>query len=153
MSDAPSARRTDRISFSGTTPILRVADFEASVEHYTRVLGFELAWSVGPFGSVRRGDAALMLCEGSQGHPGTWVYVDVSDSDALHEELAARGARIRVPPTNYPWGRRELHVFDLDGHVLRLGAPARPGDPIGEWLDEDGVRWAPRPDGGWDRVE
>lgn len=146
-----SATMTSGVHFEGATPILRVSDFDASVEYYTRTLGFEMAWSVGRFGCVRRGDASLMLCEGRQGCSSTWVYVGVSDADALHDELRARGAHIRHPPTNFPWGARELHVFDLDGHVLRLGSGVRAGEPLGPWLDEDGVHWLAQPDGSWSR--
>lgn len=64
----------------------------------------------------------------------------------------ARGATIRQPPTNYPWGSREVHVFDPDGHVLRLGADAPAGEPLGTWLDEAGTRWQAHPDGTWTRV-
>lgn len=137
------------VEFGGVTPILRVSDFDGSVAYYVEVLGFTLEWRDGRFGSVRRGDTSLMLSEGSQGCSSTWLFIGVSDADALHEELLARGARIRHPPTNYPWGSRELHVFDPDGHVLWLGSDARPGEPLGEWLDEAGGRWLPRPDGSW----
>ena len=140
------------LTFENATPILRVSDFESSVAYYVNALGFRLDWNVGRFGAVKRGDAALMLCEGSQGSTPTWVYVSVSDADALYEELRGRGARIRVPPTNYPWGSRELHVFDPDGHVLRFGSDAPEGGPLGAWLDEEGVRWLPRPDGSWERA-
>ena len=142
----------DDVQLKHVTPILRVADFDLSVAYYVNALGFTLAWQVGGFGCVRRGDVELMLCQGSQGHAGTWVYVGVSDSDALHDEVVKRGAKIRNPPTNYLWGSRELHVFDPDGHVLRFGSANRAGEPLGAWLDEDGVRWAPTPDGGWEKT-
>ena len=141
------------LQFEHVTPILRVADFEASVAYYVDILGFKLQWSVDKFGCVRRGEVALMLCEGSQGHAGTWVYVSVSDADALYEELRGRGAKIRHAPANFPWGSRELHVFDVDSHVLRFGSEAVPGEPLGPWLDEDGVRWVPGPDGSWQKME
>ena len=135
-----------------TTPILRVANLEASLSHYADGLGFALAWRHGNFAQVERGDAALMLCEGEQGHAGTWVYVGVSDADALDRELRRRGARIRSGPVNYPWGARELHVSDLDGHVLRFGSEAVPGEPFGDWLDGTGRWWRPQPDGSWQPV-
>ena len=141
------------VQFGPATPILRVSDFDASLAYYVDALGFSLEWRDGRFGSVRRGDATLMLSEGAQGCAGTWVYLGVSDADALHEELRGRGANIRHPPTNYPWGSRELHVFDLDGHVIRLGSDAKAGEPLGEWLAEEGTRWAPNPEGGWTKVE
>ena len=153
MANQSSPATPSRVTFEHATPILRVASFDASLAYYVDALGFELAWRDGGFGCVRRGDATLMLSEGSQGGAGTWVFLGVSDADALHEELLARGATIRHPPTNYPWGSRELHVFDQDGLVLRLGSDTRSGEPLGEWLDEDGTRWLPLDGGGWTRVE
>lgn len=140
------------VVLEGVTPILRVADFEASVTYYVDALGFGLEWQVDRFGCVRRDEVALFLCEGTQGHPGTWLYIGVSDADALHQELLGRGARIRHEPRNFPWGSRELHVFDPDGHVLRFGSEARPGEPLGDWLDENGTTWHPGPDGSYTRA-
>lgn len=148
MAEVP---KEGRARFAQSTPILRVANFDASVSYYRDVLGFTLEWRDRGFGCVRRGDATLMLSQGGQGAAGTWVFVGVSDADAVHAELRDRGARIRHPPTNYPWGARETHVFDLDGHVLRLASDATPDEPLGEWLDEEGVSWRPQPDGSWRR--
>jgi len=72
---------------------------------------------------------------------------------ALYAELGERGARLRHPPTNYPWGSRECQVSDPDGQVLRFGSDLRPGKPMGAWLDGDGRQWLPRPDGSWRAVE
>lgn len=135
------------------TPILRVADLARSLAFYQDGLGFGLEWRDGDMASVCRGEANLMLCERAQGHAGTWVYLGVDDADALAAELASRGVVLRVPPTNYPWGARELHVADPDGHVLRFGSDARPGEPLGQWLDEAGRRWMPLEGGGWREVE
>lgn len=132
-------------------PILRVARLDESVRYYVDVLGFALRWRAGSVAEVRRGEAALMLCEGDQGQPGTWLWIAVGDADALHDELRARDARIRVPPTNYPWGSREVHVTDPDGHVLRFGSDLREGEAMGAWIDGAGVRWLPLPEGGWRR--
>ena len=154
MTDHHEARGPQReVRIAGVVPILRVSDFDRSVAYYREALGFELQWQDGRFGSVARGGTSLMLSEGSQGCSSTWLWIGVSDADALHEELRARGAIIRHPPTNYPWGSREVHVFDADRHVLRFGAESRPGKPLGEWLDESGVRWLPNTDGSWTRAE
>lgn len=141
------------VTFGHCTPILRVADLEASLAYYTAVLGFTVDWRNRLFAQVTRGGAHLMLSQGDQGHAGTWVYVGVSDADALLAEIQPRGAIIRHPPTNYPWRARELHVSDPDGHVLRFGSDAPAGEPIGEWLDGDGVRWLPQSDGSWRAAE
>ncbi|HZF67112.1 MAG TPA: glyoxalase superfamily protein [Gemmatirosa sp.] len=149
----PAPPRGSDASVGCTTPILRVANLDASLAYYASALGFSLAWRHGDFAQVARGEAALMLCEGDQGHPGTWVYVGVSDADALDRELRHRGAMIRSGPTNYPWGARELHVRDPDGHVLRFGSDAAPGAACGDWLDGTGRWWSPQPDGSWRQVE
>ena len=147
-SDVPRSS-SPHAEIGGVTPILRVRALEASLAFYGTGLGFELRWRVDGFACVGRGDASLMLCEGGQGQPGTWVYLGVSDADALAEELRGRDVVLRHPPTNYPWGARELQVADPDGHVLRFGADARPGEPLGDWLDDEGRRWSPQPDGSW----
>lgn len=148
----PATPRHADLAVGCTTPILRVADLDASLAYYADALGFTLAWRDGDFAQVERGDAVLMMCEGDQGHAGTWVYVGVSDADALYREIQGRGAVVRHAPANYPWGARELHVSDPDGHVLRFGSDAVPGEPLGDWLDGSGRRWVPQPDGGWQRA-
>lgn len=71
--------------------------------------------------SVSRSGQAIMLCEGDQGNPGTWVWIGVNDAQALFEEYRAKGASIRLPPTNYYWAL-EMRIEDPDGHVLRFGS-------------------------------
>jgi catechol 2,3-dioxygenase-like lactoylglutathione lyase family enzyme len=136
----------------GVTPILRVESLDVSVAYYVERLGFQLEWRTDPLASVGRGRASLMLSEGDQGHAGTWVWIAASDVDALWTELQSRGAHLRHPPTNYPWGSRECQATDPDRHVLRFGAESRPDQPLGEWLDGRGRRWAPQPDGAWYEV-
>ena len=115
-------------------PILRVRDLAVSLEHYEKVLGFRVDWNdEGIMASVSRDGHALMLCERDQGLPGTWIWFGVADAGALHGELAAAGATIRLPPTNYPWAY-EFHVEDPDGHVLRFGSEVRADLPFAAWV-------------------
>ena len=137
------------VEFGGVTPILRVADLGVSLAFYVDALGFAIEWCEGrTHAAVRRGKATLMLSADDQGHAGTWLYFGIDDADALHAELLAKGVAIRHPPTNYPWGARELQVADPDGHVLRFGADAT-DDNYGAWRDASGRLWRPQPDGGW----
>lgn len=133
----------------GAIPILSVANLDASITYYVAQLGFALEWRSGVVASVRRDRTAIMLCQGDQGHAGTWLWISASDVDALYAEFEKRGARLRHAPTNYPWGSRECQIMDPDEHVLRFGADLRTGEPLGEWLDGAGRRWLPTPDGGW----
>jgi catechol 2,3-dioxygenase-like lactoylglutathione lyase family enzyme len=119
-------------------PILRVARLAASVAYYVDRLGFRVDWQQpGAMASVSRDGKAIMLCEGAQGNPGTWVWIGVRDAAALHAELAAKGAAIRMAPTNFVWAL-ELHVTDPDGHVLRFGSEPLADQPHVDWTSAGG---------------
>lgn len=128
------AKQTTATVFEGTTPILRVRNLQSSVDHYVNVLGFKVDWQEpGVMASVSRDRASLMLCEGHQGKPGTWVWVGVTDAEVLFHEYSATGATVRLPPTNYPWAY-EIHVEDPDGHVLRFGSEPKENCPFSSWV-------------------
>jgi catechol 2,3-dioxygenase-like lactoylglutathione lyase family enzyme len=139
--------------FEGVTPILRVRSLAASIDYYVKVLGFKLDWhQPGIIASVSRGRCGIFLCEGDQGNPGTWVWIGVGDIEPLFEDYANRGARVRRPPTNYPWAY-EMQIEDPDEHVLRFGSDSKANRPFGEWRDMRGDNWVLSPDGSWTRVE
>jgi len=141
-----------KATFGGAAPIFRVAWLAASLEYYVTVLGFKIDWEESGIAAVSRDRCCLFLCQGDQGHPGAWTWVGVADAEAVFEELRARGARVRHPPTNYSWAL-ELQVEDLDGNVLRLGSEPRKNGPVGEWLDMHGHAWVKTADGDWTRVD
>lgn len=121
-------------------PIFRVRSVKESFEYYTTALGFSRDWGEGGLVSISRDRCNLFLCEWDQGQRGTWVWLSANDVDGLHEELRARGARIRQPPTNFSWAY-EMQVEDLDGNVLRIGGEPKEGVPYGSFLDAAGVAW------------
>jgi predicted lactoylglutathione lyase len=137
--------------FEGVNPILRVTDLSASLDYYVAQLGFKIDWQGPFFASVSRGKCHIFLSVGDQGHLGSWVWIGVEDADALFREYQASGARVRNPPSNYEWAY-EMQIEDLDGNVLRLGSEQKDDQPVGEWLDMRGERWAKSPDGEWKRV-
>jgi catechol 2,3-dioxygenase-like lactoylglutathione lyase family enzyme len=111
-------------------PILRVRNIEASRRYYVGTLGFALEWDADGMISVARDRKSIMLCEGAQGQPGTWLWIGVEDADAFFAEFSAKGARIRSPPQNFSWAY-EFEVEDPDGHVLRFGSEPKPGPTNG----------------------
>ncbi len=139
----PHSKHVTPPSFGGVIPVLRVSDLIVSRDCYVQALGFRVNFEVEDFMSISRGDCKLFLCQGDQGHAGSWVWIDAKDVDALYEEYKMSGAKIRHPPTNY-WWALEMQVEDPDGNVLRLGSDPRPGEPHGEWLDMYGHRWLNR---------
>jgi len=133
--EAPKAAA---ITFEGVTPILRVQSLPASIDYSVNVLGFKVDFhEPGIFASVSRGRCGIFLVEGDQGNPGTWVWIGVGDTEVLFEDYSLTGAKVRHPPTSYPWAY-EMQIEDPDGHILRFGSEPRPGEPFGEWLDMRG---------------
>jgi uncharacterized glyoxalase superfamily protein PhnB len=49
------------------------------------------------------------------------ICVFVRDVDAVHAELAARGARVVKPPQNFDYGLHDFDRIDLDGNQLTFG--------------------------------
>jgi ankyrin repeat protein len=120
---SPNERHTNR--FELAVPILSVTDMRASLDYYVDKLGFKKKWEWGDppdFACVARDEVELFLSLGTQRvAAGSWISIFVQDVDALYEDYKQRGAIIRQPPTEYPWGMREMNVEDLDGHRFRLG--------------------------------
>ncbi len=114
-------------------PILRVSSLAASLQYYREILGFQVDWT-DPEGSdmasVSRGGHAIMLCQGAQGQPGTWLWIGVEDIEPLFTEFQRRGVEFLQEPTARPWAY-EMQVIDPDGHILRFGSERRdiPADP------------------------
>jgi predicted lactoylglutathione lyase len=109
------------------TPILNVKSVSSSIRYYVDVLGFTLDWSWGDekdFASVSRDGHAIMLCQGGQGQPGTWLWIGVEDIEPLFQDYSSKNVKFVEPPTNYPWAY-EMKVQDPDGHVLRLGSESK----------------------------
>lgn len=120
----------------GVQPVLPVPDVAAAAAWFVRVLGFQIDFLHGEpvpwHGRVKLGDR-------SWGDP---VYIHLSqqdgeiqpcgetrlhvghDIDGLHAHALAQGATVLQPPTDQPWGLREIEIETPGGHRLVLGAEA-----------------------------
>src|SRR5262249_35770247 len=121
------------------TPILNVSDIQASFAWFEK-LGWQKGWDWGSpptFGGVCSGACEIFLCEGAQGgrgrssfastenagesgDKGVWMSVWVEDVDAVQRRCLEQGVEVTMPPTDEPWGVREMHVRHPDGHVFRI---------------------------------
>jgi catechol 2,3-dioxygenase-like lactoylglutathione lyase family enzyme len=114
----------------GAATVFVVSDIAKSIEHYRDVLGFTADFQYGTptsYACLCRDEVSLHLI--AAGHtkrlPGNGaICVFVRDVDAVHAELAARGARVVKPPQNYDYGMRDFDVLDLDGNQLVIGMQA-----------------------------
>ena len=100
------------------TPELPVEDVERAQQHYRDALGFEIGWLYegGEIGAVSRDGVAIFLRKRDRPFEPAVHWVHALDVDATHEELRARGARIKDPLAKKPWGLRQFTVEDLDGN-------------------------------------
>lgn len=103
--------------------VLAVPDARASAAWWVEVMGFTAMLEIEGWVFVARGACAIRLgsCPGALppsdlGDHAYFGYVEVDGIDAYHAQIIARGAHLRFPPTDRPWGMREMAVQTPDGH-------------------------------------
>jgi catechol 2,3-dioxygenase-like lactoylglutathione lyase family enzyme len=113
-----------------------VDDVEASIDFYTKHLGFTLRMSAAPaFADVARGHLRLLLSgptssagrpmpDGATPGPGGWnrIHLIVADIDAEVDRLRAAGLSFRNNIVTGPGGRQIL-LEDPSGNVVELFQP------------------------------
>lgn len=115
-------------SFFGAHPVLPVHDLPATVAWYETALGFtrEPLWGDPPsHATVHQGGVGIQFSLAPAGfvattYPG-WLYLFVTDADALYTRFQAAGVHILRTPTTYDYGLREFEIQDLNGYRLRFG--------------------------------
>lgn len=111
----------------GAATVFVVRDVARSVAHYRDALGFTVTFQYGDptfYVCLCRDEVELHLLAAHRtsrlsGNGGICVFV--RNVDAVHAELAARGANIVKPPQNYDYGMRDFDVVDPDGNQLTFG--------------------------------
>jgi catechol 2,3-dioxygenase-like lactoylglutathione lyase family enzyme len=115
-----------------------VDDVDASIDFYTKHLGFTLRMSAAPaFADVARGQLRLLLSgptssagrpmpDGAQPGPGGWnrIHFIVEDIEAEVERLRAAGLSFRNNIVTGPGGRQIL-LQDPSGNVVELFQPGQ----------------------------
>jgi catechol 2,3-dioxygenase-like lactoylglutathione lyase family enzyme len=119
-----------------------VDDVQASVDFYTRLLGFEVLTNFPPaFADVARGHLRLLLSgpassagrpmpDGAKPGPGGWnrIHLIVDDIDAEVARLRTAGAPFRNDILSGPGGKQVL-LQDPSGNVVELFQPAAAFNP------------------------
>jgi uncharacterized glyoxalase superfamily protein PhnB len=116
------------------SPQFVVPDVKVAAEHYRDVFGFEiLGYFLEPpvYAIVRRDDVEIHFGKADEAQSaapniGRWAgsldaYIWVTDVDALHAELASRGARIVEGPMKTVYKCYEIVVEDQFGYRLSFG--------------------------------
>ena len=109
--------------------VLAVPDLPRTVSYFENVLSFGLEWGDGTnWQALSRGGVRMMIghCPDAMppsetGDHSYFACLHDDDVDALHAEFVQRGAIIRQPPADRPWGMREMAVATPDGHRMMIG--------------------------------
>lgn len=109
--------------FEKIMPELPLRDVPAGAAHYRDVLGFSVNYQQHDIAVMDRDEVRLLLVAKENGRSAGSCYVYVSDADALHAELLAKGARVLGAPVSRPWGLREFSVLDPEENRLTFGQP------------------------------
>jgi uncharacterized glyoxalase superfamily protein PhnB len=106
-------------------PIFQVANLERAVDFYTRVMGFETAWTWGtpPDRASLCRDGVEITVEVEAQPRAAHVYVQVKGIDAYFASVVAAGATVIHPLADRFYGMRDGRIADPDGNHLSLGAP------------------------------
>ena len=121
----------------GSNPVLAVHDLDLSATWFSEVLGCQRSDpDPGNWAFCRAGTVTFMLglCPdvppaSSLGDHSYIAYLTVDSVDAFYERAVARGAEVLKPPTDEPWGRREMGLRSPDGHRFMLAEATRAGSP------------------------
>lgn len=113
-------------------PVVKCADIDRAITHYTEVLDFELV-GVWPeradpaYGFlVRDGEELHLSSHAGDGSPGQSILVLVDDVDAVFAAISAHGhdashrteSPLHQAPVNQTWGTRDWAVDDPDGNKI-----------------------------------
>jgi uncharacterized glyoxalase superfamily protein PhnB len=121
------------VQIEGSNPVLAVHDLEQSAGWYCRVLGCTRSDPApGNWVFCTKGAVTFMLgrCPdvppaSSLGDHSYVAYLVVDAVDDFYANALAEDAEILKPPTDEPWGRREIGLRSPDGHRFMLGQSLR----------------------------
>lgn len=117
--------------FRSVSPRLTTSDLEATIAFYRDRLGFVAGecWPADAptFVLLQRDGVTLQFARAEHPLPDPAaaeiaIHLDVSDADALHEELAGM-LPVEWGPEVYWYGRREFAVRDPNGYLVIFSEP------------------------------
>lgn len=112
---------------TGAATVFTVSDVAASLAYYRDVLGFGVAFEYGAplyYACLCREAADLhLIAAGATARAAgqSAMCVFVSDVDALHDAVVARGAVVSVALGTREYGMRDFNVVDPDGNQITFG--------------------------------
>jgi uncharacterized glyoxalase superfamily protein PhnB len=135
---AKSSAESKSLTLRSASPSLTVNDLEKSLGWYRDVLGFEVEeeWKddgkvVGV--SLKAGEVTFMIGQDDwkkgrdrKKGEGFRLYCETKKSvDDLARQIESKGGRLDGPPTDQPWGSRDISLTDPDGFKITIAVPKR----------------------------
>ena len=136
---AKSDAESRSLALSSASPSFTVNDLEKSLGWYRDVLGFgiEETWKnddgkvVGI--SLKAGNVSFMIGQDDwkkgrdrRKGEGFRLYCETKKNvDDLASRIESKGGRLDSPPTDQPWGVRDISVTDPDGFKITIAVPKR----------------------------
>ncbi|HTA38303.1 MAG TPA: VOC family protein [Candidatus Acidoferrales bacterium] len=117
------------MKLSKLTPLLRVADLDATIAFYHDVLGFTCLNRMDGWALMANGGVELMIALPNAHEPfdgaaltGSLYFLD-DDVDATYESIKDR-VDIVYPIETFDYGMREFAIRDNNGYCLQFGREA-----------------------------
>ncbi|MDT7044037.1 glyoxalase superfamily protein [Candidatus Nitronereus thalassa] len=109
-------------------PILRIFDVDKTREFYIDYLGFQVDWQhqfevdTPLYMQISRDKLKLHLSEHvGDCTPGSAVFIEISNIEELHKELAAKNYKYFRPGIEIaPWNAKIMELIDPFGNKLRF---------------------------------
>ena len=113
----------------GSATTFHVSNLDASMEFYTRVLGFSERFKFGDYAGVEHGEVQIHLSGPSvpnkrQVGQGS-MYIFCDDVDSYYSEITAKGASPQAAPKDYEYGMRDFVIADPDGNLVGFGQESK----------------------------
>jgi|SRR5947209_19451405 len=123
--------QTVRMRITGSDPVLAVHDLDRSATWFSRVLGCQRSDpDPGNWVFCTAGTVTFMLGRCPDAPPASTLgdhsyvaYLHVDSVDAFYARALQEQANVLKPPTDEPWGHREMALQSPDGHRFTLAQP------------------------------
>jgi catechol 2,3-dioxygenase-like lactoylglutathione lyase family enzyme len=116
------------MKFKTITPMLQTTELDATVDFYTKILGFtcgeknnDWGWAI-----VHRDDVEIMFAKPNAHTPfekpqftGS-LYIETNEVDKLWEQLKDK-VKICYAIDNFDWKMREFAIYDNNGYTIQFG--------------------------------
>jgi len=135
---AKSSTEPRSLTLRSASPSFTVNDLEKSLGWYRDVLGFEVEAEWKDDGkvvgiSLKAGEVTFMIGQDDwkKGYDrkkgeGFRLYCETKKSvDDLARRIESKGGQLDGPPTDQPWGTRDISLTDPDGFKITIAAPKR----------------------------